>query len=597
MSSQQIIVWGIAVVALILIFSNRVRSDLAGLLLMAALPLSGVLSVPEALAGWSSPVIATLIGLFIITRALEDAGVISGLAGQLRRLGGASETRLILVLASAAALLSLAMNTVAVGAMLLPAAMHVARSSEIPPSRLLIPLSFGTLLGGMATTFTTANIVMSGLLAERGLEPLRMLDFMTTGGIVALAGLIYLGMAGPRLLPRRDSLTAAMLPAASLDQAYHLPERLWSLRVTAGSRLEGVTLAESCISEQLGLTVLAIERGRARILGPGPKAQIQAGDSLLVLGHPDRVEILQEWGTSLLSAPEASGKLRRAAGLDLAEVFIPPRSTVAGSTLTELHFRERSGLSVVALWRSGRSFRTDVGKMPLEIGDGMLVLGDPADLKRLSRSQDYLVMDKEFAATTYHPRKAALALSVALGVLGLAFTGLLPLPALMLAGAAILMLTGAISLEGAYLAIEWRVIFLVAGFLPLSTAMLQSGITDQISRATLQLLGQSGPLVLAGGLYLLATLLTQMIGGQVAALVVGPVAIQAALISGVDARPLALALALGCSSAFLTPLAHPVNALMMGPGGYRPADLPRIGVGMLAVTLAALLAGLAIFWF
>lgn len=591
LSAQEWTLLAICVLAIAAIFGSRLRPDLVAILVSLSLGITGVLPEGEIFAGLSSSVVVTLIGLFIITRALEDTGVVREVATRLGRIAGGTERRLVLSLMSSSAALSLVMNNVAAGALLLPAAVRVGRTSRVPLSKLLLPVSFGTLLGGMATYFTTANIILSDLLLKQGLDGLGFRDFLLTGGLIAIFGIGYMVEAGRRLLPTVEAQDDNLL-GGNLFGTYKLGERSWELTVTRGSALVGQTLGESGIGQQHGIVVLALRRGRRSIIGVSPDETIAAGDVLIVLGREERVSALCDRGLSM-SERGASDELEL--GLELAEVVIPPRSRAIGKTLAELEFRTTYKLSALALWRQGRVIRTDVGKTPLEIGDALLVMNIPDRVRRLSRSGDFVVAGSGAAAPT-RPQRAWAAVAIFGAVLLAALTGLLPTAAATLAGATAMILAGCIEMDDAYRSIEWRVIFLVAGMLPIGIAMTQTGLASRGAVLLGSLMAGAHPLLLAAAMFAVTVLVTQVIGGQVSALLVGPVAIQLAIEAGIAPQAMAMAVAIGASTAFLTPIAHPVNVLMMGTGGYRGKDFLKVGAGMTGVTLIVLLAGLWLFW-
>lgn len=594
LTPDEVLLASVVLGTLILIISNRLSPDVVAILVLLTLGMTGLVTSQQSLSGFSSPVVITLIGLFIITQALEDTGVIQWIARRINNMGGGSEVRLVLLFMAAGALLSLVMNNVAAGAVLLPAAVRVGHISNVRLSKLLIPMSFGTLVGGMATYLTTANIILSGLLHEQGLDGLGMTDFIPTGGLIVIAGLVYMLLVGRHLLPERDTLTQNMIQA-NLQQTYQLDERMWEVQVLPESRLAHTTLGRSLIGEQLGLTVLAIWRGRRAIFSPEPTERIYPNDYLLVLGRQERMEMLLGWGT-VLCRPEPKTNHKHDYSVDFTEVVIPPRSSAIGQTLTQLKHRSQFGLTAVALWREGRSYRTDVGKMPLQVGDALLMVGPPNRVKHLAEDRNYLVPSSGYSSMPLRPHKALPALIITVVTLLVAILDVLPLPEVMLTGAIALVILGCLSMEEAYQAVEWRVIFLVAGILPLSIAMTETGLASRIGVWVVNLLDGATPLALIAGMFLLTTIITQVIGGQVTGLVVGPIAITAALQLGTSPQAMAVAVAIGCSTAFLTPIAHPVNILMMGPGGYSFGDFFKVGVGMTIVTLITLLVGMAVFW-
>lgn len=583
-------------VALLLIISGRVAADLVALCVLLALGLAGVVTPEQAIEGFSRPAVVTILGLFIITAALERTGVVRWASQQLAALSGRTEGRMVMVFMGAGSLLSLLMNNIAAGAVLLPAAVRVAHSAGVKPSKVLMPLSFGTLVGGMATYFTTANIIISSVLQDQGRRPLTMLDFLPSGGAMVLAGMLYMWLIGRRLLPERESL--ASIPAAelepSLQETYQLADRLWEVQVAAGSALAGCTLRESRIGTRLGLTVLAIWRDREAMFSPSPQEAIAANDILLVLGHESRVQQLEAEGAKIGRDGRYTGGLEDQV-VRLTEVIVAPRSPVVGQTLRDLHFRDTFGLTTVAIWRGGRSYRTDVGALPLQAGDALLMVGPPAQVRRLAREPGYILPHEPDLQPVdrHHGPLAALITAV---VIGLSAFGLIPTAQAMLAGVVALVLTGCISMEMAYRAVEWRVIFLIAGMLPISTALLRTGLAARIGEALTSGLIPYGPLALIAGLYLFTVLIGQVMGGQVTALVVGPIAVLAAVQARVDPQAAAVAVAMACSASFLTPIAHPVNLLMMTPGGYTFGDFLRVGLGMVVVCFVTLLVVMPLFW-
>jgi di/tricarboxylate transporter len=582
-------------VSLVLIASNLIRPDLVALLVLLALGLGGLLSPEQALAGFSRPAVITIAALFIISAALEHTGVVQWLADRLARLGGTSEQRMIAVFMGTGALLSLLMNNIAAGAVLLPAAVSVARRANVRESRLLMPLAFGTLLGGMATFFTTANIIVSESLQSQGQRPLTMFDFLPSGGAMILTGMLYMLLVGRRLLPLRESVGRAALARVDLTQTYQLAERLWEVRVHPDSPLADHRIADSVIGERLGATVIAIWRGREARIAPASDEVIAANDILLVLGREERVRQLEAQHTTI-GRDGRNAVATRELPVHLAEVVIAPRSAAIGQTLKELRFRTKFGLTTVALWRAGRSYRTDVGDFVLQAGDALLMVGAPEQIRVFVDEPGYILLDPAQPPRPQATGKAYRAVLITTAALILSAVGLAPTAEAMLAGAAALVLTGCISMEEAYRAVEWRVIVLIAGMLPIGAALVTTGLAAGVSQALTTILASAGPLVLVAGLYLFTVLLTQLVGGQITALIVGPIGVNTAMQLGVNPIAVGVAVAMGCSAAFLTPIAHPVNVLMMGPGGYRFSDFVRVGSGMIVVCLLTLLVVMTIFW-
>jgi di/tricarboxylate transporter len=590
MTTPEGILVGVFAGTVALMFGTRLRPDLVAILAALTLGLLGVIPPGGVLVGLGSTVVLTLIGLFILAEGLEDTGIIRWAAHRLSLAGGAKGERLPLTLMSTAAVMSLGMNNVAVGALFLPASIRIARSAAVPVSGLLMPISFATLLGGMATILTSANIIMSDLLLQHGSRPLGMMDFALTGGLVAVMGIVYMLAVGRRLLPAGE--VEAQDPFGDFFGLYKLGERFWEFEVGPESRLQGKTIEEIGFREQFGLSVLAIRRRQRTLLVPGPGIAVVPGDRVVVLGHQDRVRHLVEWGVELRTGVSPSDLQEE---LELTEIVVPPRSRATGRTLTDLALRTRYGVTVLALWREGRVIRTDVGKTPLEVGDGLLVVNLPKRLAELTRGGDFLLVGSKLAAPE-RPERAPVALVIFGLVIAIAFSGWIPIGETVLAGAMAMVLTRCVSMEQAYRAIEWHVIFLVAGLLPLGFAMIDTGLADRIAAGLADLFGTGHAMLTITAMFAVSAAATQVIGGQVSALLVGPVALAVAQTAGIALPPMAVAVAIGASTAFMTPMAHPVNAMMMGTGGYRTKDFARVGAGMTLVTLLSLLAGMWLFW-
>jgi di/tricarboxylate transporter len=597
--------------ALALVAAGKLRGDLAalalaGLLGMAQFAGLSVLDAPgtpsaaggaaKAISGFGQPVVITLISLFIITRSMEKAGITRLLARELLRIGGRSEARMIGLFAGATAFLSLFMNNLAAVALLLPSALETSRRSGIKPSKLLIPVAFGSLLGGVATYFTTANIIASDLLtiAVPPQARLDVLAFTPTGGLIALAGIAFLAIFGSRLLPDREppiSFSQNRPTGSELEDAYKLGERLWQGVIRDDSPLAGDSLVQAALGERLGVAAVAIWRGQRLIFPLAPFQMLLAGDVVWLVGRADRVRLLAEEGVDLSESREHISVL----GLTFVEVILAPRSAALGRSLKDLEFRSRYGFSAIALLRKGRSYRTHVADFKLEMGDSLLMVGEPHNLKRMGSNPSFMVLEPSLSDQPVQRRQALAAGGIMLAAVAASIAGV-PVYLSMLIGAVAVILLGLLTMEEAARAVEWQVIFLIAGMYSVSLAMVHTGLAGMIGEAMVRLVTPFGPLGLAAGAYLLSALLTQVMGGQVTALVTGPVTISAAISLGVNPQAIAVAAAIGCSACFIFPLAHPVNVLILSPGGYTFGDFFPIGWRLTLISFVILLAGMALFW-
>ncbi len=609
MTSESIVFVAILSVALYQLLRERWRMDIVGLFLLVALglaqflglaivgPATGTEGVQLVLDGLSQPMIFTLFGLFILTQTLQHQGMLEWLARRLSHIVSGSVFRMNLALSSLAVVLSLFMNNVAVGALLLPLALQSARQAKIPAGKVLMPIAFATALGGMSTYFTTANIVMSGLLpvAHPPQAPLGILDFTPTGGLIALAGLVYLVVIGPRLLPQRATASEQQLAhttAETLSARFALDDRLWEVRILPGSPLAGKTLAESQIGGGLGLSVIAIWRGRQALLEINSATRLQADDMLLLIGNASRLQTLEQWGCQV----GRPAHLPDDSGLILTEIMPSPHAAhVLGHTLRELNFRQQYGFTAVALLRQNTSYRTDVGNFRLQTGDTLLTIGPRNAVEKLHHSGDWLILDEVIMANGHLNWRAWASLALFGGLIALSLIGLPVHLAALLMGL-VALLAKLLPLKQLYRSIDWRVIFFLSGMYAVGKGMVHTGLTAILGQGLLAWWPHPSLLQLSALSFWVAALMTQFLGSQATAFVVGPAAIAAAIQVGLPAQPVALAAAIGCSASFLTPVSHPVNLIMVTPGRYRFGDFPRLGAGLLLLSFAMLLLGLRLFW-
>jgi di/tricarboxylate transporter len=602
MTPSQIFVLILLFVPLTLVFMNKLREDVAALLIAASLGIAqflgmGVLgeanhpeAASKALEGFGSAEVITLMALFILSYSLDKYGITRWLAERLVQIGGKSESRLIGLFALAGAILSLFMNTLAAGALLLPSALEASRRTGVKPSKLLIPIAYGTMLGGAATYLTTANIIISGLLplANPPQAPLGFFDFTPTGGIVAIVGLLFLAIFGKYLLPEHEPNSLAPL-GDDLSKLYHLDERLWQSLVPKDSPLIGAEL-KSAIAPEAGLTILGIRRGTKLIPAYLADFHLAAGDILFLVGQEARVLALKHLESSPYQAP-----LPNLPNTLLAEVIVPPRSKAEGKTLRDLSFRASYGFTAVALGRNNELNRRDVSKMPLEIGDSLLLLGAKERMADLQKQHDFVLLRADSESHRLEMRPVALTLAISLGGLAATMLGF-PVALAMLSAAALLLLTGLIKPEEAYNAIKWRAIFLIAGTIALSAAMVETNLAQVFGGFIVQTVEPYGAMGLVVGAYLLSAMLTQLMGGQISPLVVGPITISAAIDLGVNPQAIAVVTAIAGSVSFITPLSHPVNILMIAPANYRFRDFVKSGWILTVLCFVALLVAVKLVW-
>jgi di/tricarboxylate transporter len=442
----------------------------------------------------------------------------------------------------------------------------------------------------MATLLTTTNIVVSGLLRDVKLPGFGLLDFAAIGLPIAMAGILFMSLVGYKFLPVQSPAQRIREDPESgeLLDTYQLNERLMRGCIRPAGDLEGKTLEASGLREKYHLNVIAIQRGK-RTLPIEAKTVLKGDDILLIMARPEDtiLEALQDlldilppgaWQEDYLSTPD----------LILIETAIAPRSHLAGQTLQEIRFEQKFGAKVLAIWRRGRSIRTRFANMPLEFGDGLLLQGTVKSLELL-RTEPGLILLAESPHSIRISGRSWISAFIMLVTLGLAVAYPALLAEIMLSGAVGMVLIRALSMDHAYRSVEWRSLFLVAGMLPVGVALTKTGGAALVANAILSAVEGKGHFALLAVLVFLTVLLTQIINGVAAVTIVAPIGISAAQKLGMEPRSVALAIALAASMAFMSPLGHSVNVMVMGAGGYTFRDYARVGVPLTILLLIILL--------
>lgn len=602
MDNNLILTFVILGVALVVFLTDRLPADLVALLVAVALGLTGVLTPEEAFSGFSRAAVIIIMAIFILAEALRRSGVTERVGRVLLTVGGKGELRLTVVVMAAGAFLSLFMNNIAAAAVLLPAASGAAKKAGVDTSRILMPLAFGTILGGTATLLTTSNIILNSLLIDNGGAGFRITDFAWVGVPVVLVGTIYMATLGRRALRADSSLERTQAPnkdeKADLVAAYGLHKNLFKARVPNNSFLIDKTLEESTLREKFGVSVVAIERKGRKLLNVSADTHIKHGDILVFEGNEEEfkqrdveplMELIEdddEWHKSDLESRQ----------IDIVEAMLAPRSRLIGETLRDANFRDRYRLTVLAIWRRDSEITTNLADEPLQFGDALLLQGRRERLRAAAADPDLILMmpAEEKAVTAPGKRQAALFIFIGTLVLAMMIPSLTG--PIMLGGALVMMLTGVLTTDQAYSAIGWRSVFLVAGMLPMGIALTKTNAAGLIAEQVVWLAGGNGHLIMMATIVAATMLLVQTVNGPVVATIMGPVAIHIGQQSGADPRSLVMAVAIAASMAFVTPLGHPVNVLVMGPGGYNFKDFVRVGLPLAVLLFFVSMAFLWLFW-
>lgn len=600
MDFQLTVTFAILIAALVLFFTDKIPPDLTALLTVVALGVTGVLTPAEAFSGFSRSAVITILAIFIIAEALRRSGVTEKVGVLLLRFSGRSETRLIVTTMLAGAFLSLFMNNIAAAAVLLPAVSGAARKVNVNLSKLMIPLAFGTTLGGMATLLTTANIVLNSMLADNHLPGFSLIDFAPVGIPAVAVGTAYVAFFGRKLLPGDSMLERTQAPSAQhsdLIEAYHLDRRLFRARVPENSFLIGKRLSECTLREDFSVSIVAIERSGKRLLSVSPETVIEDRDVLVLEGDEEDfkrrdVEPYMEF----LPPAEWHEEDLESQAVVVVEAILSPRSRLIDQTLRESHFREKYGMTVLAIWRQDTEYFVDLPDIALQFGDALLLQGPREKLRVLRDNPDLIVlMSKETEEVTV-PNKGRIALAIVLGTLIWAIVQPELTGPIMLGGAVAIMLTGVLTTEQAYSAVGWKMVFLVAGLLPMGIALTKTNAAATMAGWVVSTLGPFGSIGILAGFFLLTMFLVQGMNGAAVAAIIGPIAIQTAIQTGIDPRSLVMGVALATSMAFITPLGHPVNVMVMSPGGYGTRDFVRIGVPLTVLLFVTVMLLLPVFW-
>lgn len=567
---------GIIAVAVILFATETLRVDIIALLVLLTLAITGLVSTDEAFSGFSSPAVITVWAVYIVSGGLFKTGVADMLGQRITRLAGDSEPRLILVIMVTCGVMSAFMNNIGATAVLLPAVVGISRKAKVPLSKLLIPLSFSSLMGGNMTLIgTPPNVLGATILAERGLPTFGFFDFTPMGAIVFGTGILYMLLVGRHLLPKKG--TAEELRMIQMRQ--YISE----VRVKPSSPLAGKTLVESRLGADYDLTVLGISREGEITTSLHYDTVISPRDLLIVEGAVDDLIQAKDALDLDIEAERKLGFEDIEAESTIVEATVAPRSPIVGRTLRGMRFRDRYGFTALAIRRQGEVITQRLRDVRLRFGDTLLLQGSRHSIPAIQEGNDFLVLEP-VTLDVRRRKKAPVAIGAMLLVLALVTVGGFHVATAMLIGSVIMVLSGALTMDEAYQSIEWRSIFLIAGMLPLGTAMESTGTARFLSDGVVNVAGDLGPLAVLAGIYILAGLVTEPMSNAAATVLIVPIAIDTALSLGANPQSFVLATIIGASTSFLTPVGHQANVLVFGPGGYRFFDYTKVG-GLLNIVL------------
>ena len=582
------------VLAIVLFATEKLPVDIVGLLLVVALIVTQILTVNQAVAGFGSDIILTIGGLFVLVGGLVKTGLVDLIGRRLQKVAGDSEFVLLTLIMLTAAVASSFMNNTTTAAMLLPVVIGLANRANIAPSKLLMPMAFGTILGGSCTLIgTSTNLAVSGAMQRYGYDAITMFELTPIGIIVVCVGIVYMLFIGRHILP-------AARGSESLADEYRIREYISELIVLPESPLVGKRLGESNISTDLELTVLGIVRGEERIIGPDSRERIQRRDVLIVEGKlTDLLRVKEQVGLEIRPDFLLNDGTLESDEVELFEVLVLGDSAMVGQTLKTLRFRQRFDLTVLAINRHRESIVEKLTRVPLRFGDVLLVQGSRASVNALATDGNIVLLE-DVSESTMRIDKRRWAIGAFLAFLLLSqsklVTGVeIPVVICVLVGVFLMLATKTVRYNEMYSMVDFRLLVLIACMMSFGVAMEATGTDKYLAGLIETYFQQFGSIAILAGFFLLTVLLTQPMSNQAAALVVLPVAIQTAVALGLNPRTFAITVTLAASFSFITPL-EPACVLVYTPGRYRFMDFVKVGSVLTLLVFAVSMLLVPIFW-
>jgi di/tricarboxylate transporter len=588
MTTEQTIVFAVLFFALILFVTERWRYDIVALSSLLAVAVSGVVPSSQLFSGFGHPAVVTVAAVLVLSRGLQNSGLIDRI---LKWMSGVGDrlTLQVAVLTGLVAVFSGFMNNVGALALFLPTAIRMARKSGNPPSLLLMPIAFASLLGGMTTLIgTPPNIIIGSYRAQTGQAPFRMFDFTAVGSGVAIAGLLYMSIIGWRLIPKRKG-------QASREELFRIEDYVTEVTVPGDSKMVGTRLRDIESTVEGDVTVVGLVRGQRRILVPSSFETLEAGDIVILEADAETLKSLVDAAElELGGGKELAGEILGSDEISLVEAVVRNESAIEGNTAWTLSLRWRYGLNLLGVARQGSRLKQRLSRIRFRAGDVLLLQGQTETIYETLSSLGCLPL-AERELRLGQPRRIVLALAIMAVAIFVTATGLLPAHIAFLAAALVMGVVGLVTLREAYASINWPILILLGAMFPVGEALEKTGGAGLIADALLSLAHQMPPAATLATVLLGAMILTPLVNNATAAILLAPIAIS--LARGLEASPdpFLMAVCIGSSCDFLTPIGHQSNTLVLGPGGYKFSDYARMGLVLEIIILA--LAVPLILWF
>jgi di/tricarboxylate transporter len=589
LTTQQTIVFAVLFLSLVFFAVGRWRYDLVALFALLIVAVTGIIPGREVFSGFGHPAVITVAAVLIVSRGLMNSGLVDSIVRATNNIGK-SPTLQILTLTAFVTVCSAFMNNVGALALLMPVAIRMARNHNRAPSYLLMPLAFGSLLGGMTTLIgTPPNIIIATFRQQSVGIPFRMFDFTPVGLGIALGGVLFVSLVGWRLIPQRKGQT-------SREDLFKIKDYISEVRIPEKSKLLGKPLDEVEKMTEGDVMVVGLVRENWRVAVPSRYEILRAGDILVVEADPEALKSLLD--VAQLELGESKEFLKDVLDTEevsLMEAVVMPDSMIEGRTARTLGLRWRYGVNVLGVGRQGLRIQERLGSIRFKAGDVLLLEG-PKDAVQAALPVLGCLPLAERGLRLGQPRRVALGVGIFACALMIAALGLLPVQISFSAAAIVMVVAGLVSLREIYESIDWPILVLLGAMIPIGQALESTGGAELIANTLTSISGEIPPEVAIGLLLVITMLLSNIVNNAAAAILMAPIAITVAQHFLAAKDPFLMAVAIGSSAAFLTPIGHQSNILVMGPGGYHFGDYWRMGLPVSILVTAAALPLILSFW-
>lgn len=564
-------------VTVVLFVIDKLRVDVIAILVMVSLAWLGLVEPKEALAGLSSNAVVSIIAVMILGYGMDRSGIMNRVTRPILHVAGSSERRLVAVIGATVGGISAFMQNIGAAALFLPALLRISKRMELPASRLLMPVGFAAILGGTLTMVASGPlIILNDLLRQRQQDPFGLFAVTPIGLALLAAGVLYFLVLGRLVLPSRSAGSTEKSPQRDLIETWQLPSTISCCTVPEDSKLQGKTVEEAGLWPDYGVNLLMVREEDDVHFAPWRFTRFVPGQHLALLGDRGDVErFVSDFGLELGKEPSAMlEELQSGAAGGFAEVIIRPKAPIAGQSLREMAFRKNHAVEPVRLLTGDQQITRDFSDQPLRAGDALIVHGTWDRIRALAKDPSFVLLTPVEGGVSDRAKGPIAALCFAVAI-GLAVAGF-PLSISLLTGALAMILLRVVPVDEAYQAVDWRTVFLLAGLIPLGTAMDKTGAAAYVANLITDMLAGSHPLVLMAAVAALATVFSLFMSNVAATVLLAPLVMIVGKDAGIDGRGLAMLVAVCASNSFVLPT-HQVNALFMSPGGYRNADYLKAG--------------------